>query len=101
MTTVYGAVDHGKYVLEMEGHATDNPIVCSAISSLVYALLGYLVNAEEAGTAYGIKDHVESGSVNLIYEIDDELIPIFHMFEIGIKQIEAKYPDLVQCDINF
>lgn len=101
MTEVYGEVDHGRYKVQMDGHADGDPIVCSAISGIAYALLGYLMNATEDGLAIPYKRDISSGHVDIVYEIDEDISPVFHMFMIGLMQIEKKYPDLIHCEINF
>lgn len=101
MTEVYGSIEHGRYIVQMDGHADGDPIVCSAISGITYALLGYLINATEDGLAIPYKNDVAPGHVDIMYGIDDDIIPVFHMFMIGLMQIEKKYPDLIRCKINF
>ena len=46
MTTGYAELEGGRCLLVLDGHATGSPSVCAAISGLVYALAGYLTNAE-------------------------------------------------------
>ena len=101
MKEVYGEIVQGKYIVQMDGHADGDPIVCSAISGITYALLGYLINATEDGLAIPYKNDVAPGHVDIMYGIDDDIIPVFHMFMIGLMQIEKKYPDLIRCEINF
>lgn len=101
MTEVLGSIEHGRYSIQMDGHADGDPIVCSAISGITYALLGYLANATEDGLAIPYKNEVESGHIDILYEVDDDIIPVFHMFMIGLMQIQKKYPDLIHCEINF
>jgi uncharacterized protein YsxB (DUF464 family) len=100
MVQVSFYADGGHYRLKLDGHAGYNPgndIVCAAVSSLVFALLGYLANATEHITdRTGIK--CAPGSVDIDVTGDDMLLPAFETAYIGLSQIADKYPDNVNVD---
>ena len=81
----------------IKGHAGYGPkgqdIVCSAVSSLFYALKGYL---EKRGCLKGFK--AESGNAVIAFtnEGKDGLL----MFTEGANVIEETYPDFVKVIVN-
>lgn len=76
----------------IKGHAgygkKGQDIVCSAVSSLFYALKGYL---EKRGRLKEFK--AESGNAVMTFTAEGKEGLL--MFEIGIKQIADTYPDNV------
>ena len=90
-----------EYRLSIAGHAgyrqAGEDIVCSAVSALSYALMGYLeLNKEK--TAHLTMKH-ESGSV-YISCIGNEIIgAAFQMAITGFEMIAEGYPQNVSVDI--
>lgn len=95
MITVSAEIDGGSYALSLRGHAGYNPgndPVCAGVSSLLFALLGYLRNnsghiTEVRAMAY------ESGEADIDLDGDMTLRPAFEMAVIGLLQIAQKYPE--------
>lgn len=74
------------------GHADYNPgndIVCSAVSMLFYAFVGYLVNSN-----IECKYTLDSGNSRI--EAVGDAKECFEMLKIGVLQLEEKYPDNVK-----
>lgn len=99
MTSVY-AETNGRYcLLSIQGHATGSEQVCAAVSGLVYALAGYLVNAANEQRALLYQERLESGDVLLEFSGDDRASAAFEMTVIGLRQIEKQFPDMVTVEI--
>nr|DAY01393.1 MAG TPA: YsxB-like protein [Caudoviricetes sp.] len=97
MTTVYAERDGTRYTLFANGHATGRPEVCAAISGILYALGGYIKNAE-GGSTLAYDQTMESGRVAFHFNGDSAAGGAFDMAVIGLKQIEAKYPDCIRVE---
>ena len=89
MTECTLKTDGMNHEITCKGHATGSPEVCAGISALVYALEGFLEN-------YCDDFHVkhEPGDVEIWYAYRDD--DIFHMFLIGLLEIEKGYPDHIR-----
>ncbi len=99
MTKVYAERDGNRHILYARGHATGSPEVCAAISGILYALAGYVRNADDNSTlAYSYR--LESGDVALDFRGGADARGAFEMAVIGLKQIEAKYPTLLSVEIR-
>lgn len=97
MTTVYAERDGTRYTLFANGHATGHPEVCAAISGILYALGGYIKNAE-GGSTLAYDQTMESGRVAFHFNGDAAAGGAFDMAVIGLKQIEAKYPGCIRVE---
>lgn len=97
MTRVYAERDGNRYTIYANGHATGSPEVCAAISGLLYALAGYVRNASD-GSTLAYDERLESGNVHLHFRGGEGAGGAFDMAVIGLKQIEAKYPELVSVE---
>lgn len=94
MTKVYAERDGNRYTVHAQGHATGSPEVCAAISGILYALAGYVRNATD-GSTIAYDERLDSGSVHLHFCGGPGAAGAFDMAVIGLKQIEAKYPDFL------
>ena len=87
--------------LFINGHAGYAPkgqdIVCAGVSSLVYALIGWLENNSEYTRLVSIDD--SNGEVVIYCEGDEMVSAVFYMTALGIEQIASTYPDHVDIDI--
>ena len=99
MTKVYAERDGNRYVLHAAGHATGSPEVCAAISGILYALAGYVRNDAD-GSTLAYDERLESGEANLHFRGGAGAAGAFEMAVIGLKQIEARYPDLLQVEFR-
>lgn len=100
MTQVYAELEGGRCLLVLDGHATGSPEVCAAISSLVYALAGYLTNAGRDGYAEVYSMELVAGRVRLHCHGNDEVTGACKMAIIGLRQLEKQYPELLQVDFR-
>lgn len=102
MVVVRAWVKEDAYKLDICGHADYNPgedVVCAGVSSIAFALLGYLENhrkdmTPESGWSW---DH---GDVQVQVRGGEALEAVFQMALIGLMQIAKKYPNHVRCEIK-
>ncbi len=82
--------------LKVEGHAgyseCGNDIVCSAMSAISYALVGFLENTD---TRYICED-MECGYLELSCPKGKDADAAFKMALIGYMQVEKQYPRNVE-----
>lgn len=100
MTQVYVEMEGGRFLLSAEGHATGSKQVCAAVSGIVYALAGYLLNAERDGFAEIYATSTESGKALLHCHGDARVRAAYEMATIGLRQIEAQYPQFVKVEMS-
>lgn len=98
MTNVYVEMEGGRCLLVLNGHATGSSEVCAAISCLVYALAGYITNAERDGVVEIYSMDMAAGKVRLHFHGDGRATAAFEMAIIGLRQLEKQYPDLIRMD---
>ena len=89
MTTGYAELEGGRCLLVLDGHATGSPSVCAAISGLVYALAGYLTNAER-----------EPGRVRIHASGDDRCVGACEAVLLGLCQLAESEPDYLRMEIS-
>lgn len=101
MTQVFYFIGERGHELYVYGHAEydemGKDIVCSAISSLGWALLGYLENYAHDESDYAYL--TDSGKLVVSAISTPEIDAAFNMAVIGLRQIERKYPDHVRVSI--
>lgn len=96
MTTVTYWQDEASktHYLRVEGHANwaeaGNDIVCAAISTVSYTLLGFLHNAEE--DIDELSAETDEGCVVALCKGNERIDTAFEMAFIGYLQIEKQYP---------
>lgn len=94
--------DGEQHGLTLVGHAdysdAGRDIVCAAVSSIVYALLGWMENNSE-DIAWN-DTSVASGDVMIRCEGGARTGAAFDMAAIGLEQIAMKYPDCVEIEIT-
>ncbi len=98
MTQVYFEQDGPRRILSAKGHATGSEIVCAAISGILYALAGYLRNAEGWGKAEVFTCSMESGDVILDAVGGAGVDAAFEVAVIGLLQIGSAYPELLRVE---
>ena len=86
--------------LSINGHADysqrGDDIVCSAVSGIIYALVGWMENNSED---ISICDkNIDSGDVKIYCEGGERTATAFQMTAIGIEQIANEYPSHVVID---
>lgn len=100
MTWVYAEMAEGRWYLSARGHATGSEQGCAFISGILYALAGYLVNAEAEGHARIGRMKLEPGDVAIRAEGDERAGAAFDMALIGLRQLEKEHPELVKVKIS-
>ena len=96
MTKCYYEMDGSRMFLHLQGHASGSKTICAGISAIVYALAGYIKNAESEERVNIYTMNLNSGNVELHITGDDRTEGAFESALIGLKQIEKKYPDYLK-----
>lgn len=85
--------------LTVEGHAgyskQGNDIVCAAVSSISWTLIGYLVEEEPEYTAAD----TDRGYMEVTCTGGEKAANAFDMAVLGYRQIAQKYPQCVEVQI--
>lgn len=100
MTRVYVEMAGGRYALTAKGHAAGSEQGCAFISGILYALAGYLVNAEADGYARVDSVRLNPGDVNIQAQGGMHVGTAFKMAVIGLRQLEKQHPELVRIEIS-
>lgn len=89
---------HSLLVVGHAGYSSEgNDIVCSGVSAVVYALLGFLHNSPDSENR--LTASADSGEAMIFWRGTDEgTAAAFHMAVIGLAQIAQKYPDYVSIE---
>lgn len=99
MTKGYAELEDGRCLLVLDGHATGSPAVCAAVSGLVYALAGYLTNAERDGRAEGYAMELEPGRVRIHASGDDRCVGACEAVILGLCQLAESEPEYLTMEI--
>ena len=83
----------------LDGHATGSPAVCAAVSGLVYALAGYLTNAEREVRAEVYAAELEPGRVRIHASGDDRCVGACEAVLLGLCQLAESEPDYLRMEI--
>ena len=97
MTTIQARRSSGGFrcAIRASGHATGSEKACAAVSAILYALAGYLKNAE-ADRRLPV---LESGDAVLDFWADEEAKGAFEMAVIGLAQVAKAEPERVSVRI--
>lgn len=95
MTKVQVRKDGHRCVLSAQGHATGSVEVCAAVSGILYALAGYLVNHDIKIS----QQRMEEADVLLDFSGDECAAAAFEVAVIGLAQIGQRHPEFLQ--VNF
>lgn len=98
MTEARFAHAAGRWDIRIFGHATGRPDVCAAISSILYALAGYLVNAADEGMAQVYRLQMDSGDVQIKCSGDAHTDGACAMAGIGLMQLAETFPEVVKAE---
>lgn len=100
MTRVSYSKDQNGYELFVQGHAgfdmCGRDIVCSSISAICYALLGYLENYAPETSDYT----TNSGELAVFSSGGEGVDAAFEMAAIGLLQIAHQHPDNLVVHIS-
>lgn len=97
MTRIYAerGTENGRCYLSVKDHATGSVKACAAISGLVYALAGYLVNA----TGVDVRgESLESADAVIDFYGDQMAVGAYLCTVIGLGQIAREYSDYVEME---
>ena len=86
------------YAIHATGHATGSPEVCAAVSALLFALGGWVQNAEpEEVRARTVS--LEPGRADLCFLGDSpEARTAFDLTALGLAQIAQQYPAFLRVE---
>ncbi|PWL46839.1 MAG: hypothetical protein DBY45_01850 [Clostridiales bacterium] len=99
MTKVFAEERESCFTLILYGHATGSEKVCAAISSIVYALAGYLKNVEDERGEKPPVIQLKSGFSSFRFS-GKEAKSAYDMAVIGLMQLEKQYPEFIQFEKN-
>ena len=95
MTKVFAENKDNYFTLILYGHATGSETVCAAISSVVYALAGYLKNTVTGEAREQPVVELKSGFSSFRFA-GKEAESAYDMAVIGLMQLAQKYPEYIQ-----
>ena len=99
MTKVFAEKKGGYFTLILYGHATGSKEVCTAISSIVYALAGYLKNFEDEKAEKQPVIELKSGFSSFRFS-GKGAESAYDMSVIGLMQLANQYPEFIQFEKN-
>lgn len=97
MTRVYCEKGGRRYTVTALGHADGSPEVCAAISGILYALLGYVKNAQDESMIV-YSDRISSGDVAIDFRGGENAEAVYDMTLIGLLQIEKSHPEYIKVE---
>lgn len=98
MTRVYFEQRDGCYGICARDHATGSEAACAAVSGLMYALAGYLINAEREGLVQNVHGHLSPGDAEQRWEGGAEANAVYDLVVIGLMQFARSYPQFVEIE---
>lgn len=96
MTNIVIRRDHDVYYVQATGHATGSEKVCSGISSLLYAVAGWIINNEHMLRYHKIS--LKDGNAVIEWSGGPVAQAVYECVAIGLLQIEQSYPDFIKVD---
>lgn len=93
MTRVALKEDGGRYLVVCEGHATGSSEVCSAVSTLVYTLLGYLKNADGVAVE---KEELADGYAEIEFSGGECARVAYELICIGFLQLSQSKGEFLE-----
>lgn len=94
MTTIKYGSYCGCYSIHAEGHASGSKEVCAAISGILYALSGYLINAETDVK----QNELSEADAHIVFYGGLEAKAVYEMTVIGLMQIAKSYPQYARTE---
>ena len=98
MTVVRISVEHNLYSLTAKGHAEystgGEDIVCAGISTILYALAGYIANS-------GLESHIRMAPGDVEIACSGDTQQVFLMTYIGLAQLAEKFPKNISISACF
>ncbi len=94
MTRISFYEKNGHFGVKASGHASGNPSVCAAISGIMYALAGYLQNAECAMQ----RVKLNAADAEIEFSGGEAEAAVYLMTVIGLMQIAKSYPEYAEIE---
>ncbi len=96
MTNVLLCQNGSEYAVQAAGHATGNPQICTAVSTLLYTLAVWL-------RSFGIEtetEKLEPGDALLIFRGDRRAETAFDLITCGFLQLQQTDPAVLHVDLK-
>lgn len=98
MTVVRISAEKNLCILTAKGHAgysdSGNDIVCAGISTMLYALAGYVSNS-------GLESHIRMAPGDVEIACTGDTQQVFLMTYIGLAQLAEKFPKNISISAHF
>lgn len=98
MTDVIYVHDGARYMISAEGHAGDTES-CNYINGILWALAGYVSNAEAHRDAQSVTLETESGHMEVSCTGNDLVGAAYEMALIGLLQLEKARPEAISISV--
>lgn len=89
-------VDGNVMTVQALGHATGSQDCCTAVSTIMYALAGFLQNDAEATLDEVV---LNPGEARLVFTGGKEARGALQMAKIGLLQLQKAYVDYLRVDV--
>lgn len=96
MTEVWYYQKGDRFRIRFEGHATGSDEVCAAVSSLVYAMAGYLENQAGRNTTVQRMELAEGQAEILFTTRDKQVKGAWEMMVFGLRQLAHNFRDYIR-----
>lgn len=94
MTRISFSDKRGRLRICAEGHATGSEAACAAVSAIMYALAGWLLNENGEGAELE-KSELRAGYAEIIFSGGEAARTAYEMAVIGLMQIAQAEPKRV------
>lgn len=94
MTHIVLDKNNNRYLIKATGHATGSEKVCSAISSLLWAIAGWITNNPDKLKYH--KMRIDSGNTYIEFSGGVIAEAVWEVAAIGLMQIEKQYPEYIK-----
>lgn len=96
MTQVKLTQDGNKYTVTATGHATGSVEMCAAISSLLYALDGWLANSDVIVS----EKRMDDADVHIVFVGGERCETVFDMVTIGFLRLQETDRERIKVDVQ-
>lgn len=99
MTDVIYVRDGERYMITADGHAGDTES-CNYINGILWALAGYVTNAEARRDAQSVTLETESGHMEVSCTGNELVGAVYEAALIGLLQLEKARPDTISVEFR-
>ena len=98
MTDVIYVHDGARYMITADGHADRNDS-CNFINGILWALAGYVANAETRHDAQSVVLETESGHMEVSCTGNELVGAVYEAALIGLLQLEKTRPEAISISV--